>query len=273
MSVIYRSLQQLKKDEAAKTPRSTPQAVAPRTSKLVLRAGLFILILVVLVGSGTFLIQQEVQQIPIPAEPDMPRARSQSVQGRQQAVDKIMEGDIAAQDETVTQQAQLTPAQAPAPAPIVRQRLYRDVERKDRKIDLSKPTKALETHFAQKARKNENVLALERKLVQASKTGDLTQSKELLSNMAVEIGKKESASKYKWEGYLALQEKRYADAENFFRRAVSIRSTDYVSNINLVYALLGQGKREGAVGIYRQLIERYPMNERVQALGKALGEL
>ncbi|WP_126379030.1 tetratricopeptide repeat protein [Desulfovibrio ferrophilus] len=229
------------------------------------------MILTVLVGSGVFFIQQEVQKIPIPVAPDMPLAKSQTMQGRQQAVDLIMEGKVGEAESETVEQAQLAPK--PRPAPIVRQRLYRDVQKQDRKIDLSKPTKALETHFAQKARKNENVLALERKLVQASKSGDLTQSKQLLSSMSVEIGKKESASKYKWEGYLALQEKRYADAENFFRRAVAIRTTDYVSNINLVYALLGQGKRQDAVRIYRQLIDRYPMNERVQKLGKSLGEL
>lgn len=272
MSVIYRSLQQLKKEEAGKIPRSTPQAVAPRTSKLFIRAGVFLLVLVVLVGSGVFFIQQEVQKIPIPVAPDMPRAQSQTMQGRQQAVDKIMEGDVAAEEAAPVQQAQLAPQVRPEP--MVRQHLYRDLEAvADRKVDLTKPTKALETHFAQKARKNENVLALERKLVQASKTGDLSESKDLLSSMAVEIGKKESASKYKWEGYLALKEKRYADAENFYRRAVSIRPTDYASNLNLVYALLGQGKRDDAVSIYRQLIDRYPMNERVQELGKALGEL
>jgi len=217
-----------------------------------------------------FFIQQEVQKIELPVAPDTTRAQSQTMQGRQQAVDKIMEGDIEAESAPV-EQAQLAPPVRLEP--MVRQHLYRDVQATDRKIDLTKPTKALETHFAQKARKNENVLALERKLVQASKTGDLTQSKELLSSMAVEIGKKESASKYKWEGYLALKEKRYADAENFFRRAVGIRPTDFVSNLNLVYALLGQGKRDDAVRIYRQLIERFPMNERVQDLGKALGEL
>jgi TolA-binding protein len=54
---------------------------------------------------------------------------------------------------------------------------------------------------------------------------------------------------------------------------VALRATDYVSNINLVYALLGQDKRDEAVVIYRRLIDRYPTNDRVVKLGKALGQL
>ena len=267
MSLIYRSLQQLKKEEAERGTRTTPQAVAPRTSKLLARAGVIVLAFVVIVAAGVYFVQQEVQQIPLPQKPDTAMQASANAK----PVDQVAEGQAAVQAQPEdAQQAQLVTVRE---TPLVRQRLFREVQPQERKIDLSKPTKALETHFAKKARKNENVLALERKLVQASKTGNLTQSKELLDSMSVQIGKKESAAKYKWEGYLALKEKRYQDAENFFRRAVGIRPTDYVSNINLVYSLLGQGKRTEAVAIYRRLIERYPMNERVLKLGRALGEL
>lgn len=273
MSVIYRSLQQLKKEEAERTSRPTPQAVAPRMSNLVVRALLFLLVFGLLVGSGVFFIRQEVQKIPLPEEPDMPKTAVSTMGGRQQAVEQIMEGNVAEAETGLVQQLPNQQVQQPQ-APIVKQKLYREPTiAKKAALDMRKPTKALETHFAKKARKNEDVIALERKLVQASKGGDLGRSKELLNNMTTQIGKKESASKYKWEGYLALKEKRYADAENFFRRAVSIRPSDYVSNINLVYSLLGQGKREEAVRIYRVLLERYPMNERVVKLGKALGEM
>lgn len=272
MSLIYRSLQQLKKEEAERggPTRTTPQAVAPRTSKLLARAAVIVLAFVAIVGAGVYFVQQEVQEIPLPQEPDT--AMLAGSEGAAPKVDQVAESQEpeAAPAPEEAQPAQLVTVRE---TPIVRQRLFREVKPVERKIDLSKPTKALETHFAKKARKNENVLALERKLVQASKTGNLAQSKELLDSMSVQIGKKESASKFKWEGYLALKEKRYQDAENFFRRAVGIRPTDYVSNINLVYSLLGQGKRAEALSIYRKLIERYPMNERVQKLGKALGEL
>lgn len=269
MSLIYRSLQQLKKEEAERGARTTPQAVAPRTSKLLVRAGVIVLAFVVIVAAGVYFVQQEVQQIPLPSTPDtVMGAASKSAKAVNKVEEIAAEPQPAAAEEA--QPAQLVEVRE---TPIVRQRLFREVEPAERRIDLSKPTKALESHFAQKARKNENVLALERKLVQATKRGDMGQSKELLDSMAVQIGKKESAAKYKWEGYLALKERRYQDAENFFRRAVAIRPTDYVSNINLVYSLLGQGKRDEAVSIYRKLIERYPMNERVQKLGKSLGEL
>lgn len=272
MSLIYRSLQQLKKEEAERggPTRTTPQAVAPRASKLLVRAGVIVLAFVVIVGAGVYFVQQEVQQLPLPQEPDTAMRAGAAAKPR---VDQVAEGQAEPEAKAAEESAQPAQLVTVRETPIVRQKLFREVKPEARKIDLTKPTKALESHFAKKARKNENVLALERKLVQASKTGDLTQSKELLDSMSVQIGKKESAAKFKWEGYLALKEKRYQDAENFFRRAVSIRPTDYVSNINLVYSLLGQGKRTEAVAIYRKLIERYPMNERVQKLGKALGEL
>lgn len=270
MSVIYRSLQQLKKEEAERTSRPTPQAVAPKMSNLVARALLFLLVFGLLVGGGVYFIRQEVQKIPLPPEPDMPKTAVSTMTGREKAVEQILEGKVEAEE---APKAQLPNQQIQQQAPIVKQRLFREPKAAKPKLDLKKPTKALETHFAKKARKNENVIALERKLVQASKGGDIGRSKELLNTMTTKIGKRESAAKYKWEGYLALKEKRYADAENFFRRAVSMRPSDYVSNINLVYALLGQGKREEAIRIYRALLERYPMNERVVKLGRALGEM
>lgn len=264
MSVIYRSLQQLKKDEAERGSRQTPQAVAPRMSKLVLRGLLFLLVFIVLAGSGLYFVRHQVNQLTIPEAP-APAAPAQPA--AQQIQEKAEEPDTGP-----AQTAQLAPPVDTAP--IVQQRLFREPNREQAKpLDLSKPSKALETHFAQRAKKNEKVLALERTLIQSTNRGDLGQSKEILDNMSRELGRKESATKYKWEGYLALKEKRYADAENFFRRAVALRASDYVSNINLVYALLGQGKRDEALVIYRNLIARYPTNDRVLKLGKALGEL
>jgi tetratricopeptide (TPR) repeat protein len=267
MSVIYRSLQQLKREEAERNSRQAPQAVAPRMSKLFLRGLLFLLVFVVLAGSGLYFVQREVTQLALPEDP------VQSAAGERQAVvEKTVEEAATPAEEKPTEVAQLAPAVTQAP--IVQQRLYREPEpEKPKAIDLSKPSRALEQHFAQRAKQNESVLALERTLVQATRRGDGGQSREILDSMSREIGKQESATAYKWEGYLALREKRYAEAEGFFRRAVAIRASDYVSNINLVYALLGQGKRDEAVVIYRKLIDRYPTNDRVVKLGKALGQL
>ena len=269
MSVIYRSLQQLKEKESQRASRTTPQAVAPRMSKLVVRAGIFLVIFFVLVFSGVYFVRQEVQQITIPPAADtMARDRASTLSGRGEAIEKIMEGDIAAAESPAT--AQMPPQERP----IIRKRLSRpEALKKPRKpVDLTKPTKALETHFAKQARKNEAVLSLERRLLQSSSSDDLSQSKNLLGSMSVEIGKRETSIQHKWNGYLALKEKRYADAEDFYRKAISLKPTDYVSNINLVYALMGQDKMTEAVLTYRRLLDRWPMNEKVLKLGKALGE-
>jgi|GEM_PF-2446289 len=270
MSVIYRSLQQLKEKESQRASRTTPQAVAPRMSKLVVRAGIFLVIFFVLVFSGVYFVRQEVQQITIPPAADtMTRDRASTLSGRGEAIDKIMEGDIVAAESPAT--AQMPPQDE---QPIIRRRMSRpEAIRKPRKtVDLTKPTKALETHFAKQARKNEAVLSLERKLLQSSSADDLSQSKNILGSMSVEIGKRETSIQHKWNGYLALKEKRYADAEDFYRKAIALKPTDYVSNINLVYALMGQDKMTEAVFTYRRLLDRWPMNEKVLKLGKALGE-
>jgi len=267
MSVIYRSLQQLKKEEVERGIRQTPQAVAPRMSKLILRGLLLLLVFVVLAGSGFYFVQREVKQLTLPADPAIAAAAAQK-----NVAKKIDEQEKAEEIDVAPQTAQLAPVVNVAP--IVQQRLFREPPKELAKpIDLSKPSKALEQHFALRAKKNEKVLALERSLVQSTGRGDLGKSKDILDSMSRELGKKESATKFKWDGYLALKEKRYADAENFFRRAVALRSSDYVSNINLVYSLLGQGKRPEALVIYRRLIDRYPTNDRILKLGKALGEL
>jgi type IV secretory pathway VirB10-like protein len=191
MSVIYRSLQQLKREEAERNSRQAPQAVAPRMSKLFLRGLLFLLVFVVLAGSGLYFVQREVKDLALPDDPAQ-NAASQ----RQAVVEKTVE-EAPAPAPVVEQPAvaQLTPAQAP----IVQQRLYREPEpEKPAAIDLSKPSRALEQHFAQRAKKNESVLALERTLVQASRKGDAGQSRDILDSMSREIGKQDSATAYKW---------------------------------------------------------------------------
>ncbi len=272
MSVIYRSLQQLKEKESQRTSRTTPQAVAPRMSKLVIRAGIFLVIFLVLILSGVYFVRQEVQQIAIPpAQDTMAREKVATLSGRGEAIEKIMEGDVSAAEGPGGRKTTQMPAQEELP--IVRRSLARPVAVRTREpMDLTKPTQALETHFATQARKNESVLSLERKLLQSTGVGDISRSKDILSSMSVEIGKRETSIQHKWNGYLALKEKRYADAEDFYRKAIALKPTDYVSNINLVYALMGQDKMAEAVFTYRELLDRWPMNEKVLKLGKALGE-
>lgn len=262
MSVIYRSLQQLKEKEQERAATAThPQAVAPQMGKLLGRFALYVLVVVVLVGSGVYFISQKVAEVDIPEAPTRLKTT----------------GTQAVEVAEVTPEAPPEPVQL-APQvitePIVKQRLIRQVGPRDTgpKIDLTKPTKALEDHFAKQARKNESVISLERKLIQASKSGDLSESRDILTSMTSKLGSQESSTKYKWDGYLALKEKRYADAENFYRRALSVKPGDMISQVNLVYSLMGQGKNQEAVLIYRKLIDRYPMDTRVLKLGDMLGE-
>jgi Flp pilus assembly protein TadD len=88
--------------------------------------------------------------------------------------------------------------------------------------------------------------------------------------MTKKLGDGESATKARWDGYLALKERRYQEAEEYFRKALSIKPNDFVSSINLVYALMGQREMQEARRLYRGLVDRYPMNDKVLALGDAL---
>ena len=266
MSVIYRSLQQLKEKEQERAATAThPQAVAPRMGKLLGRFALYVLAILVIVGSGVYFISQQVAEVDIPDA-----ALNLKARGAGNAVVAVEEAEP--KPEPVAP-AQLAPQLITEP--IVKQRLIRKVGGDDdaaKKLDLTKPTKALEDHFAKQARKNETVISLERKLIQASKSGDLTESREILTSMTSKLGTQDSATKYKWDGYLALKEKRFADAENFYRRALSVKPGDFTSQINLAYSLLGQSKTDESLSIYRQLVDRYPMNERVLKLGELLGQ-
>jgi tetratricopeptide (TPR) repeat protein len=259
MSVIYKSLQQLQEKERVRTSVTTPQAVAPRMRLILVRGAVIIGIFLLLVGSGVYFIKTQIQTIAAPPQAD-------TVAGPAKAAPAPQPAPAVAEE---------APKEAPKlviPEPLLTQRLHRDTPQRQEPLDLTKPTKALESHFATQARKNEELLSLEKKLVQTANQGDITQSREILSTMATQIGKQESATKFKWDGYLALKEKRYPDAENYYRRALSLKPSDFTSNLNLLYALMGQGKTEEAVGIYRKLVERYPMNEKVLAVGSALGQ-
>lgn len=271
MSVIYRSLQQLKQQEADRGSRTTPQAVAPRMSKLFIRALIYLGVFVILVGAGLFFINQEVQQVAVPEAPDTFRQREgQEGAVRGEAVQKIVETEAEQQAQAERSLVEEQKLQMIAP-PILTERL-RVPQKVDRPepVDLTKPSKALESHFAQQARLNENVLSLERKLTQAVEGGNVEQSRELLVSMSENLGKAQSATKIKWEGYLALKDKRYADAEEKFRQALAIKPKDYVSSINLIYSLMGQGEMQEARRLYRELVDRHPMNEKVLALGNSL---
>lgn len=259
MSVIYKSLQQLQEKERVRTSVTTPQAVAPRMRQILVRGAVIIGIFLLLVGSGVYFIKTQVQTVGTPPLPD-------TVAGPAKAAPAPQPAPAVAEE---------APREAPklvTPEPLLTQRLHRDAPQRQEPLDLRKPTKALETHFATQARKNEELLALEKKLVQTTNQGDITQSREILSTMTSQLGKQESATKFKWDGYLALKEKRYPDAENSYRRALALKPSDFTSNLNLLYALMGQGKTEEAVSIYRRLVDRYPMDQRVLAVGSALGQ-
>ena len=259
MSVIYKSLQQLQEKERVRTTATTPQAVAPRMRQILVRGGVIIGIFLLLVGSGVLFIKTQIQTIRVPA-PDSTVGAAKAAPAPAPAPAPV---------------AEEKPKEAPklaAPEPMLTQRLHREAPQQQAPLDLSKPTKALESHFATQARKNEQVLALEKKLVQTSSQGDITQSREILSSMSGQLGKQESATKFKWDGYLALKEKRYTDAENYYRRALSLKPADFTSNLNLVYALMGQSKLDEATVIYRKLVDRYPMDDKVLAIGTALGQ-
>ena len=131
--------------------------------------------------------------------------------------------------------------------------------------DLVKPTMDLERHFATLARKNQSILELEKKLVQHWKRGRVDEAAEILKELEQAAGKK-SVLVRKWQGLIVLQKGEYAVAEDTFRSLLDDAAEDLTVRLNLVQALLAQGKTENARKEMGRVKKDFPGNSRVEAL-------
>ncbi len=164
------------------------------------------------------------------------------------------------------------PETAPAPA-IAKQTPAADHPREpapardSRKAQDKDP---LESHFSKLAQRNQEIMYLENSLATAMRSEDISGARDYLDSL-MDIAGENSPAVLKWEGFLALKENRPAEAEDWFRRALSRAPNDVESKYNLIVALMLQHKSSEAQAGYREMAGQHPSDPRIQRLGAMLG--
>ncbi len=259
MSLIYKSLQQVSREETRRSgvpmPRHAPGAVG-LTKRLVIF--LTILLCVSVAGYGLiWWLHGELDRI-----------------GPQMEV-KYQQPEDYLESEPVTVNA--TPAPAPEPVapstviPLLSTppKIAPPVQARVGIEDLARPTLELEQLFTQRAKLNQRIMDLDRQLALSWAHEDLTEFEALLAQLRQLAGPQGSLAR-KWEGALALRKGQFAYAEDIFAGLVHERRGGVSAGINLVQALLGQNKFDQARAEQQRLQRDYPDNAKVRELGLAM---
>ncbi|WP_457571677.1 tetratricopeptide repeat protein [Desulfovulcanus sp.] len=263
MSLIYKSLQQLRKEEETKKRRrkiQAPEAVAPGMRKVIQKFLLYVSSIVLFIFITMFWLRSEIRQIIALT------AQQVKTSG---TVQTISESDKPKKEQKAKPVVMVSNV-----LPEVKQVVHNTLpqlkkKKKTKKVEeLKKPTIALEKHFTRQANKNQALLEVQSKLITEVSAGRVEKVKKELTVITKKLGEK-SFYRLKWEGYLALKEKNYAEAEALYRKALAKNPMDKEARINLTLALLGQKKRTEAEKIYKQLKSEFPMDEVVAKLGTA----
>lgn len=125
-------------------------------------------------------------------------------------------------------------------------------------------------HFLSRVRTNKAVRELQAEIRASLSSGEFHRAGRALERIAAKLGRS-SPFVLKWRGVLALKKQSYARAEEYFLRVVSRSPEDVSARVNLVLALLGQGKKGAARARIRELKEDYPEREAVRKLERMAG--
>ena len=263
MSLIYKSLQQLRKEEETKKRRrrkvQAPEAVAPGMRKIIQKFLLYVSSIALFIFVTVFWLRSEIRQI---IDLTAQQVRTGGVQ------------TVSEPDKSKKEQKEEPLVMVSNDLPEVKQVVHNTLPRikkkkKTKKAEpLKKPTIALEKHFTRQANKYQALLEVQSILITEVSAGRVDKVKKELTAITKNLGEK-SFYRLKWEGYLALKEKNYAEAEALYRKALAKNPLDKEARINLALALLGQKKRSEAEKIYKQLKSEFPMDEVVAKLGTA----
>ncbi len=259
MSLIYKSLQHVAREDgrgraSAAMPRHAPGSVA-----LTKRFAIFLTVLMAASAASAGLIwwlRGELERIG--PRMDVHYQQPDDTPEAAPATVNATPAPAPEQAPTITAMPRLsTPAKI---APTVQTRI--GIE------DLAKPTLELEQLFAQRAKRNQRIMDLDRQLTAAWTHDDMIRVSALLTDLRRTAGA-EAALPRKWDGALALRQKHFARAEEIFSVLVKERRNDATARINLVQALLGQGKRDQARTEQDRLQRDFPDNAKVRELGQA----
>lgn len=198
------------------------------------------------------------------------------VQGKKTAMEQVQERQpvrhVNATDAGVEQTSKVNVARVLAEArkkvqkslpPLSKPRKVNlDTRKKVGMEDLVKPTTELENHFAARARRNQAILSLEQRLVELWRLGDVKGAAEVLRDLEQKAGP-ESALVRKWQGIMALKGRRYREAERLFRSVLVSGGDQPAIRINLVQALVGQGKAREIDEELERLKSDFPANDKI----------
>ncbi len=134
------------------------------------------------------------------------------------------------------------------------------------------PDKAQAEFFQAQARRNQRVLELERRLSVNWRWEDLSAFRQDLNALRQILGPGSELAA-KWEGVEALAEKNFGLAETLFTRNQAKNPTDVSVRMNLLMALIGQGKGPEARQVFARLERMAPLDPRLKGLAAALGRM
>jgi hypothetical protein len=274
MSLIYKSLQQLKKEEEKKKIRprlQSPQAVSSGMRTIIVRASVILLVAGILAWGATSWIRSELRHIMLVNA----QQTSELVRGEQNTPEPVEQPEPVLESEPVRDMTNelpdITTVAVAQPAPrVVVPKVIPDSPRridapeKAPQAEQTEKLSALQTHFATQARKNQHLLKVSNDLKRAKATPEGTQHLQAFNR---ELGA-ENIFSTKWQGYTALKNKEYAKAESLYKRVLQTHEDDRESQINLILALLGQKKDKEARARYNRYIQDFPTDQSVRQLAQ-----
>lgn len=270
MSMIYKSLKQVRKEERERKRRPrpvSPEAVAPSYQRVLKRFAGYIVLVAVFLWVTMFWLQAEVRRIvAVTAEQVEATTVVRRAAQEQPVQEAVVEQAVVVSEvrpiERMTPIVERRPAPPPPPPVQGPARVSAPAPREP--VELVTPTMELERHFSAQALRNNELLTLQRQAA-------LEQQAPIESARAVEqrLGP-QSMYGLRLGGYEALKDGDFARAEEYFRQALARNPRDKSTRMNLVLALIGQDKRQEARQMYDRLAGDYPLDEQVAALGRGL---
>ncbi len=291
MSLIYKSLQQLKKHtgdtgvSVSYSQLNSKQVWPWRT--IVTAIGLSVLMLILF-----FLLQSQIEQA---RKKSLENSKKDAGQSGKQVRQKIVSPSLA----NSTQKAEASPTkretknrtqttsslprkaktdkvmqadskqpeqeEKPPPPPSSAQK---NIPQKASPAPRSKDS-ALAENFSNKVQKNQAILELENKL--RSSLGKPRHFSSLLAKLQEKTGKNSSVV-HKWQGFQALNQDNYALAEKRFQECLQENGPNLALKINVVLAQIGQQKLKPALKNVNELLLKHPENEKLTNLKEYLTE-
>ncbi|MDQ7031406.1 MAG: tetratricopeptide repeat protein [Desulfonauticus sp.] len=256
MSLIYKSLQKIKKQELKRN--KSPVGIMPSPPQVIGKLLWTVLFIVLILGAGLLWTSIQVR-LPQPKISALSEKKSVQKRVSQKSVPNLnSKASVTRKENSVI----------PVTYSGVKVKKLRPKPKKKLNPLQKQYTNAyqeLKQHFLKQAKKNQQIALLNQELQKSFLENDKKAVKRNLKKLSQILGK-DSFLVQKWKGIIALQDKDYTLAEKYFQKAISQNSKDVNCRINYIYALLGQKKIELARQEAQRLWQDFPDNSKVQDL-------